>query len=71
MSELSLCELDAQQCDVLPPREALSRGGLHVAIGSGNLTFVHSQATAIQALTFKSSNSASSTVVVINGVVII
>jgi hypothetical protein len=68
MSELSITELQTQQGDLLPAREALNRGHVFVAIGSGNLTSIHSKATAIQVLTFGSSNSASSSVVVVNGV---
>ena len=36
MSELSMLELDAQHGELLPAREALSRGGITLAIGSGN-----------------------------------
>jgi hypothetical protein len=71
MSELTMLELDSQHSDVLPAREALSRGGLLFAIGSGNGTFVSSKAWAVQALTYKSSNSASSTVVVFNGLIVL
>jgi hypothetical protein len=67
MSQLSVMELEGQLGDLLPAREALSRGGLVLAVGSNNLTFVHSKATAIQVLTACSSNGASSSVTVING----
>jgi VCBS repeat-containing protein len=70
MSELSMLELDAQHSELLPAREALSRGGITIAIGSGNWTAVSSKAIAIQALTAKSHNSASSTVIVANGALV-
>lgn len=69
MSELGIAELDAQQSELLPAREALNHGGLVVVVGSANVTKVHSNAVSIQALTFGSCNSGSSSVTVINGAI--
>lgn len=68
MSELSIVELETQCGELLPAREALNHGSTIFAVGSGNFTSIHSKATAIQVLTARSSNSASSSVVVVNGV---
>lgn len=69
MSELTIMELDSERSELLPNREALN--GFKLVIGSGNLTGVYSKATAVQAITAFSHNSASSTVAVVNGVVVL
>jgi hypothetical protein len=71
MMELSIAELDAQQSDLLPAREALNHGGLFVAIGSGNEQNFINKSVALQGLTYKSSNHATSSVTIVNGVVVL
>jgi len=56
MSEISLQELETQHGELLPARETL----LFMPIGSFNtaLAAAHQSATAVQALTFQSVNTA-------------
>jgi hypothetical protein len=69
--ELSIAELDAQQSDLLPAREALNHGGFFLAIGSGNEQNFINKSVALQSWTAKSSNSATSSVTIVNGVVVL
>ena len=69
MMELSIAELEAEQSDLLPAREALNHG-FFLAIGSGNGQYFVNKSTAVQLLTSNSSNSASSSVSIVNGIVI-
>jgi hypothetical protein len=70
MSGMSLQELDAQQGDLLPAREALTHGGLN-AIGNVGYQKINVTPIAVQGLTLLSKNSATANVTVVNGVVLL
>jgi hypothetical protein len=71
MSGMSLQELDAQQGDLLPAREALTRGGFVNAIGNVGYQKINVTPIAVQGLTLLSKNSATANVTVVNGVVLL